>query len=201
MKKSVIILAGGASNRVGKDKGLLDFKGKPLINWVIEAVKPLTGQIYVVCSGKQASAYDRSTTGVQVIKDLYPEKSPLIGLISGLKAVKTGYAFITACDMPFIKTELVSFLFEQAKGHEGSIIVKSDGWIEPFLSVLNVSSSLTEADRLYRTGDYRLRMVMRNLLNIKYIHVETVREIDPNLSSLIDIDTLQKLRELESLSS
>jgi molybdopterin-guanine dinucleotide biosynthesis protein A len=199
MKKSAIILTGGNSSRLGTDKGLHNFHGKLLISWVIESVRPLTDKIYVVCSNQQASDYQDALPGVQIVLDRYLEKSPLIGLLSGLKAVKTGYSFITACDMPFIKTELVSFLFEKAKGKGGSIVVKPDGWIEPFLSVLDVSYSLAEAERLYWAGDLRIRMVMRNIIDMGYVFIEEVREIDPDLKSLLDLDTLEQLRELTKL--
>jgi molybdopterin-guanine dinucleotide biosynthesis protein A len=200
MEKTAIILTGGTSSRLGTDKGLLNFKGKPLTSWIIEAVKPHTEKIFVVCSKQQAQIYGASLLDVNIIKDVYSEKSPIIGLISGLRAAKSGYAFITACDMPFIKTNLVSFLFKQAEGKGGSIVVKPDGWIEPFLSVVKVSSTLTEAERLYRAGDFRIRMVMRNILDMNHIKTEVLKNIDPDLISLIDIDTMEQLIKVKKIN-
>jgi molybdopterin-guanine dinucleotide biosynthesis protein A len=200
MKRTAIILTGGTSSRLGTDKGLLTFKGKPLINWIIEAVKPHTEKIFVVCSKQQAQIYGESLLDVNIINDVYPKKGPIIGLISGLKEVKSGYAFITACDMPFIKTNLVSFLFKQAEGKGGSILVKPDGWIEPFLSVVKVSSTLAEAERLYRAGDLRIRMVMRNILDMEHIKTKALRNIDPDLISLIDIDTMEQLIKVKTIN-
>jgi molybdopterin-guanine dinucleotide biosynthesis protein A len=200
MNRSAVILAGGASQRMGVDKAFINFNGKPLIEWVITAVKPSVDNIYVVVSENKKDLYRNKLSRVKVIEDKYPEKSPTVGLLSALKVIKTDYAFVTACDMPLINTKVVNYLFEQAQNRDGSVVVKPDGWIEPFLSVYHVSNSLVEAERLYRSKDLRIRMVARNLLNMKKISTEKLRRLDPELLSLTDVDTLEKLRKAQCLT-
>jgi molybdopterin-guanine dinucleotide biosynthesis protein A len=200
MNRTAIILAGGASQRMGVDKAFINFNGMHLIEWVISAVKPSVGDIYVAVSDNRKGFYRDNLSRVKVIEDIYPEKSPIVGLISALKEIKTGYTFVTACDMPLINTKVVDYLFEQSKNRDGSVVFKPDGWIEPFLSVYHVSNSLVEAERLYRSQDLRIRMVARNLLNMKKISTEKIRKLDPELLSLTDVDTLEMLRKAQCLT-
>jgi molybdopterin-guanine dinucleotide biosynthesis protein A len=193
MKRSAIILAGGASSRMGTDKAFIEFQGKALIKWVIEAIENSVDKIYISLSKNQQNNYDMELPDITLVRDIYPYSSPLIGLVSALKMIKTGYAFVTACDMPFIKTELIDYLFKQSDNNPGSIVVKPDGWIEPFLSVYHVPISLLEAERLVLAGDLRIRMVARNLIYIKKISIQEIKKIDPKLQSLTDIDTIEKL--------
>jgi molybdopterin-guanine dinucleotide biosynthesis protein A len=199
MKRSAIILAGGASRRLGVDKGLLMMNSKLLIEYVIESVQPIVDHVYVICSDLQFTKYKKVVTNAEVLIDGYPERSPMIGLISGLRAAKDGYAIVTACDMPLIKTKLVKFLFKQAKGKGGSVVVKPDGWIEPLLGVYHVPTALAEAERLYLAGDLRIRMVIRNMLDIKHVHLEDLKRLDLDFISFMDIDTVENLREVEKL--
>jgi molybdopterin-guanine dinucleotide biosynthesis protein A len=192
MRRSAIILAGGASSRMGTDKAFIEFKGKALIKWVVEAIENSVDEIYISLSKNQQNNKNLELLGVSLIKDKYQYNSPLIGLLSTLKKIKTGYVFVTACDMPFIKSELVDYLFKESN-IQGSVVVKPDGWIEPFLSVYHVPTSLMEAERLYLAGDLRIRMIARNLIFIKKIGLEEIKKIDPELNSLTDIDTIEKL--------
>ena len=193
MKRSAVILAGGASSRMGTDKAFIEFKGKSLINWVIEAIETSVDEIYISLSKNQQNNDNMKLLGGYLVRDKYPYSSPLIGLLSALKQIKTGYVFVTACDMPFIKPELVDYLFKESNNNQGSIIVKPDGWIEPFLSVYHVPTSLMEAERLYLVGDLRIRMVARNLIYMKKIGLDKIKKIDAELHSLTDIDTIDKL--------
>ena len=202
-KLSGIILAGGSSRRLGFDKGLKKIAGKPIVRYVIEAISNEVNEIICVVESEERRQMYISALNkfAEVYCDKYNVGSPLIGLITGLSHCKYEYAVVVACDMPFIQPSLVSFLYNKALGHNGAVIVNSNNWIEPFLAVYRVTPSLVEANRLFRAGDLRLRMVLRNLRDIVYVPITDI-DVDNQASiSLFDVDTEEKLAFAEKILS
>jgi len=105
-----IILAGGQSRRMGRDKAFLDFEGAPLIARVIEPVRRVCAQVMIVANG--AETYGRF--GLPVIPDVYPGKGSLGGIYSGLQAADAGYVLAVACDLPFLNEALLRHLITLA---------------------------------------------------------------------------------------
>ena len=79
---SAVILAGGESRRMGRNKAFIDLDGVPLIERVIERVAPLCTEIILVTN--DASAY--AQFGRRIVADVYPGKGSLGGIFSGLQA-------------------------------------------------------------------------------------------------------------------
>jgi molybdopterin-guanine dinucleotide biosynthesis protein A len=107
---SALVLAGGQSRRMGRDKALLDFNGAPLITRVIARVRQVCAEVIIVAN--DASTYTQF--GLSVIGDIYPGKGSLGGIFSGLQAVHAEYALAVACDMPFLSEVLLRYLISLA---------------------------------------------------------------------------------------
>ncbi len=107
---SGIILAGGKSRRMGKDKAFLDFGGTPLIARVIARMQAVCAPVLLVAN--DAAAY--APFGLPIVGDLYPGKGSLGGIFSGLQAVPTEHALVVACDMPFLNVDLLRYLIALA---------------------------------------------------------------------------------------
>ena len=105
-----IILAGGKSSRMGQDKGLLPYKGMPLILYVINAISPVVNDVLIVTSNK-----DYEQFGYPLIADVYSEKGPLAGIYSGLRSSESELNLVLGCDMPNVTTELLRYLVSQVK--------------------------------------------------------------------------------------
>ncbi|PKB15846.1 molybdenum cofactor guanylyltransferase [Flavobacterium sp. 5] len=108
MEKNVtaIILAGGKSERMGTDKGLLDLNGKPFITHICDALKPIVGSnILIISSNKEYDAF-----GYTRVEDIIENKGPVGGLYSALNASKTKVNLVLSVDVPFVSTELLEWL-------------------------------------------------------------------------------------------
>jgi len=199
--RSAIVLAGGSSTRAGTDKGLRLLGGKPLVNHVIDAVdRHVDEVIVVVASEAQRSKYVPVVKkNIKLVTDMYPDGSPLVGLLSGLSRCGGSYALAVACDMPFISEDAVETLFREAKNHDGAVFEKPNSWIEPLVAVYRVDSALKEARRLYGEGDLRVRMILMNLGDVMRIPLERLRKMDPELLTLFDADTEDRFIEAERL--
>ncbi|MBD3171491.1 NTP transferase domain-containing protein [Candidatus Bathyarchaeota archaeon] len=192
-----IILSGGQSSRLGHDKGLVELEDKPLICWVIDQLNSVTDEIIIVVgSDKMVPRYWNVVPDeVRVIPDCYPEDSPIIGLISGLKEARGEYAAVCACDMPFMDPRILELMFCISYGLNGTYIVKQNGWIESIPSVYHVSNCLEYAEILRKLGEMRIRKVLETFPDTVPIHLNKLEELDPDLNSFIDIDTADNLND------
>jgi len=198
LTRSGIVLAGGSSTRLGEDKGLRLLAGKPLVNHIVDKIRDHVNEvIVVVASEEQKEIYGQVVDGV--VTDMHPEGSPLVGLLTGLSCCKGEYALAVACDMPFICDEAVEMLYAEAEGRDGAVFEKPNGWIEPLVAVYNVESALREAERLYREGDLRVRMIFLSLDDVSLIPVEQLRSVDPELYTFFDTDTEDRFCEADRI--
>jgi molybdopterin-guanine dinucleotide biosynthesis protein A len=111
-----IILAGGKSQRMGTDKGLLSLKGKPFVSHIYEALKPIVGDNIVVVS----SNADYDALGYTRIEDLIADKGPVGGLYTALKQSKTKFNLVLSVDVPLVSTDLLQWLVDK---HEDSFMM------------------------------------------------------------------------------
>jgi len=124
------ILAGGASRRMGRNKALLPFRGKPLIRRQIDLLAPLFPEILI--SANDPAPY--SPFGLRVVPDLFAEPCSLSGIHALLKAATAPRLFIIACDLPFLNPALIRKLLE-VPGDFDVIVPESDEGLEPLHAI------------------------------------------------------------------
>ena len=197
--RTAIVLAGGDSTRMKRDKGLLDLADEPMVCRVVEGVSGVVDEVLVVVgSAEQHRGYsDVLGDRVEVLTDVYGDGSPLVGAITGLRRARGEFAMITACDMPFVSPDVVRWLFAEAEGHDGATFEWPNGWIEPFFSVYRVEPSLRIAGELFEERNMRLRMILRRLPDVSHVPIGSLRERDPDLLTLFDVDTAEAIVEAE----
>jgi molybdopterin-guanine dinucleotide biosynthesis protein A len=111
-----LLLAGGASSRMGCDKALLHLNGKAMIEYSIDALKPVCTNIAIIANNEQYRKF-----GYPVYADLIQDKGPLAGICTGLTVSQTDLNIIMSCDSPFITDELLSFIVKQADGFDVAV--------------------------------------------------------------------------------
>lgn len=124
------ILAGGSSTRMGRNKALLDFRGRPLIRHQIELLSPLFEAVMVGANDPGPYA----PFGVPVVPDLLPERCSLTGIHALLRGAGGGRVFVVACDMPFLNPALVEKLLA-VPGEADVVVPESDRGLEPLHAV------------------------------------------------------------------
>jgi molybdopterin-guanine dinucleotide biosynthesis protein A len=101
-----IVLAGGRSQRMGRDKAWQPIAGRPMIQWVLDAVRAVTQHQFVVV--RRRGRYGE--LDVPLVEDHFPGRGPLTGLHAGLKAAPTDLTLVVACDLPLVRPELLRLL-------------------------------------------------------------------------------------------
>ena len=107
---AAVVLAGGQSRRMGRDKAFLDFDGAMLIERVIERVQSVCAETIIVANDLETYA----RFGLPVVRDVYPGKGSLGGIFSGLQAASAEFALAVACDLPFLNDALLRYLIALA---------------------------------------------------------------------------------------
>jgi molybdopterin-guanine dinucleotide biosynthesis protein A len=142
------ILAGGASRRMGQNKALLPFRGKPLLRHQLDLLSPLFPEILI--SANDAAPY--SPFGHRVVPDLFTEPCSLSGIHALLKAAAAPRVFVVACDLPFLNPALVGMLLERP----GDVVVpESDRGLEPLHAIYS-QSCLPAIERAAADGRWKV---------------------------------------------
>ncbi len=126
-----IILAGGKSRRLGRDKAVENIGSKRIVDRVISSVSSHCRDIIVV--GNDAARKDELALGedIKFVTDLYPDKGSLGGLYSGLKASSSNWNFLFACDMPFISESVLSLMINSELSDSIDVVVfEVDGYLQ-----------------------------------------------------------------------
>jgi molybdopterin-guanine dinucleotide biosynthesis protein A len=110
MQVTGVILAGGQSRRMGRDKAFLPFGKGLLIERVIEVVQQVTADVILITNTPER--YQRF--GLPMFSDVIAETGSLGGIYTGLVSAKTPYSLCLACDMPFMKPTFLRFLCRTA---------------------------------------------------------------------------------------
>ncbi|HEY3372200.1 MAG TPA: molybdenum cofactor guanylyltransferase [Prolixibacteraceae bacterium] len=130
-----IVLAGGRSSRMGTDKSMIRLNDKPLIQYTIDALKPLCSKVVI---SSNSSIYD--FTGCEVWADELPDRAPMIGIYSCLRRSETEVNILLSCDMPLMNTELLAYLLDQSDKHDITVPVHEGNFIEPLCGIYKKSS-------------------------------------------------------------
>jgi len=135
MRITAIILAGGKSSRMGQDKGLMFLDEKPMVQYIIDTVKPLVQEIIISSNNKEYEQF-----GYPVFQDLIKSKGPLAGIYTGLNHSKSDKNIVISCDVPYVSKELINLLIEQSEGSQITIPEK-EGKTHQLIGVFSKSCS------------------------------------------------------------
>lgn len=194
---TAIILTGGMSRRMGFSKETMNFQGSPLMDRLIRELSPAFEEIIVV--GKNPQLY-KDKSNVLTTFDLIEGRGPLGGLHAGLHLCKSDFAYLLACDMPFVNPAYIDFLKDQLKREMDALVCKEGDQLEPFHGFYNVKLR----DRIEESLEKRENSITRfikQLGNPAYISLDKAREFSPDLSIFTNINTKEQLMALENKDS
>lgn len=119
-----VLLAGGKSKRMGRDKASIELSGRPLFSLALELLRQHFQTVLIA-----GNRTDLAQDDIPAIADLYPG-SALAGLHSGLSAAKTDWVFVMPCDMPYPDAKLLKLLFKLRTGVD-AVVPKTPTGYEP----------------------------------------------------------------------
>lgn len=144
---AAVILAGGRGTRMdGADKGLVDYQQRPLVEWVLQAIRPQVGEV-LISANRNLDVY--AHYGCRVIEDALPDfPGPLAGVLAAMDAVDTPWLLVTPCDSPHLPPNLAQNLWEAAHAVDVPIALAADSQREHYTTML-VQTRLADSLRDY----------------------------------------------------
>lgn len=193
-KCSGVILAGGLSKRLnGRDKAMIAIHGKPILDHIVAVYSDIFSEIILVTNTPQAYLNWNMLT----VTDLLTTRSSLTGIHAGLFYASRPYVFVSACDAPFIKPELVQLLISQARPGTDAVIPETANGLEPLCAVYSKSCMKTIESHIQQEKLKIQRVFQESRIN--RISEARVRKADPDLVSFVNINTPEDLMAVKSL--
>lgn len=195
--KSFIILCGGKSKRMGKDKGSLVLEGRPMLLHVLDTASSIADEIILVLrDDEQEERYKKIIDGnydsIDIIKDKMTDKGPLVGILTGLSAIKSDYAQVLPCDSPFVSEDFLLKMFKIAgeDDFEALVPVGDDDKIEPLHSIYK--KDVKDAISILLNEEKRDIQSLIKQINTIYVDI---RELDPTKKSFKNINTIEDFKK------
>ncbi|MGD8799790.1 MAG: molybdenum cofactor guanylyltransferase, partial [Desulfobacterales bacterium] len=183
-----VILSGGLANRYdGTEKALLRVGGKRILDRIYTIYRELFEEIILVSNHPEKFL----EWDLLIVSDLFPIRSSLTGIHAGLFYSSNPYAFISACDTPFLKKEMVESVINRIEAQIDIVMPETSAGFEPLCAAyskrcLEAAQNHLEREKLKITKTFRKS-------RIKTISEKVLRKIDPELRSFFNINTPEDL--------
>jgi molybdopterin-guanine dinucleotide biosynthesis protein A len=149
--RTAIILAGGRSRRMRREKPMLPVNGRPLIESVIAQIRPCFGTILISAGAREKFSF----LGLPVVEDEAPGQGPLLAILSALRASTCSANFIMACDIPVIHIPFLEKILALAARYEIVVPRYRDGKFEPLFAAYG-RSVIPAIEKQINGGDLRI---------------------------------------------
>ncbi|MEM4576571.1 MAG: NTP transferase domain-containing protein [Candidatus Nezhaarchaeales archaeon] len=201
VERGVIVLAGGMSKRMGRDKTLLPVKGVPMIRRVTDVALSVAGEVVIVTGSRRMAMNLSSAVGkeVTIVEDEERGWGPIMGILTGCKKARAEYVAVVPCDAPFLNPKVILELFKRAEGHDAAIPRWPNGYLEPLHSVYRRQSVLEVAQKLVDKGSRSILHLIENLNDVVYVPVEELKLIDEKLLTFFNVNTPRDLLMAEAM--
>ena len=185
-----IILAGGKSKRLGRNKINEVIGGITLLNRVVNVLSAFNGEIILV-TAEDSSLPDTFTYAkISKVQDLYPGKGMIGGIITGLSASKNFYNLVVAADMPFLNPVLIRYMISNAKGND-LVAYKNQNELEP-LHAIYTKNCLPILEEI-KLKDRRIFELLGQV-KVRYLSPAEINQYDPKKISFFNVNTESDLR-------
>jgi len=188
---SVILLAGGRSRRMGRDKAFLEWHGRPLIAALVKRLREVSDDVMVVAPHPERF----HGLAARLLPDPSPPVGPLGGLWAGLLSARHEWAFALACDMPLVDSAVIDWLFERRHGADAVVPVDVAGRPEPLHAFYRVSCLNPIAAAL--ACGQRAVVAFYPAIRVRYIPPAEWQAVDPEGRSWRNINTPEDWARLQ----
>ncbi|MDP2861843.1 MAG: molybdenum cofactor guanylyltransferase [Desulfobacterales bacterium] len=191
-----VILAGGLNSRFsGANKAFIQIGNKRILDHIYDVFSELFEEIILVTNDPlKYLEWD-----LKIVTDIYPARSSLTGIHAGLFYATGSHAFITACDTPFLKKDLVEALICAVLPQTDIVIPETSAGIEPLCAVYS-KRCLKQIENQLEKQEYKIQGFFNKVRVIK-ISEDEIRAKDPELTSFFNVNTpfaFDKAKEIKT---
>lgn len=192
---TLAIQAGGESRRMGEDKALKSFLGRPLIVHLLERLEGIADEVLVTTNRPAAYAF----LGVRLVSDRYPGRGALGGLYTALEAAGQPLVAVVACDMPFASREF--FLQAREWMQEGwdVIVPRSSAGYEPLHALYRRETCLPAIAAALESGAWRVISWFEQV-RVRQVTEDEMRRLDPSGRAFWNVNTPEEFAQAEAVA-
>jgi molybdenum cofactor guanylyltransferase len=183
---SCIVLVGGKSVRLGRDKVLEPFGVGNLTERVVSRLSLFESDIILVVNAERTYNQFAHYPRLRFAVDIFPGLGPLGGIYTGLVASTTFINLVVACDMPFLNLDLLEYMINLADAFD-LVVPHVGNSIEP-LHALYSKNCLAPIRELIKQKEMRIRNFFP-LVKVRYVNAKEIDRFDPKHMSFFNINT------------
>ena len=192
-----IVLAGGMSRRLGRDKAVETIGGQSLISRVLESLSQVADELVVVVNTNERAEELPLPDDVVAAVDIYPDTGSLGGIFTGLSASSNEWGIVVACDMPFLNLELLGYLLSHRDSHD-LVVPVIEHRPEPTHAAYS-KVCLPAIETRLRANDLKIAKFFDDV-RAKYVSQRHVEEFDPCKLSFFNVNTEEDLTRARMLA-
>lgn len=184
-----VILAGGGSTRMGRNKAFIEIGGKRIIDRTVSIFQEIFDEVILVTN----NPLDYLELNVRIVTDLIPGKGSLGGIYTGLFFSSSPKAFFVGCDMPFIDRKVIEYFLSLADNADVVVQRTKDYW-EPLHAVYS-RKLIRNIERLLSIGELKIITAYRGM-RIREVTPEEIASFDPDLHTFVNFNTPEELKKI-----
>jgi molybdopterin-guanine dinucleotide biosynthesis protein A len=194
---SVCVQAGGKSTRMGEDKALKPFLGRPLIQRVVDRLTPIADELLVTTNHPEEYAFLHT----RLVSDLKPGRGALGGLYTAIASTTHPIVAVVACDMPFANIRLIEGMSRLMVQHEADVVIAtSEEGYEPLHAVYRRDTCLPAIESAIDADLWKV-IVWFPQVRVYELSAEEIQSLDPAGLAFWNVNTLEEFTEAERIAS
>jgi molybdopterin-guanine dinucleotide biosynthesis protein A len=201
---TVSIQAGGLSTRMGEDKALKPFLGRPLIQRVAERLRPIADEMIVTTNRPDdyafLNAFMDSTQRIRLIPDLIPNRGALGGLYTALASATHEAVAVAACDMPFASSKLFDAAHRLMVEEEADVVIaESAEGMEPLHAIYRRATCIPAIEAAIAADKWKV-IAWFPQVKVRTLSPDEIKTFDPSGLCFWNVNTPEEFAQAEELA-
>ena len=203
---TVCIQAGGQSSRMGEDKALKPFLGRPLIQRIVEQLTPIADELIVTTNRPDDYIFLTALTDsildvpLSLRADLKPDRGALGGLYTAIASARHPIVAVVACDMPFASTALLETASKLLVEEEFDVVIpKSEEGYEPLHAVYRRETCLPAIESAIDADQWKV-IAWFPQVKVRVLTPEEINRYDPSGLAFWNVNTPKEFVEAEKIA-
>ena len=194
---TVSIQAGGQSSRMGEDKALKTFLGRPLIQRVVERLTPIADEILVTTNRPEVYGF----LNLRLFSDLKPGRGALGGLYTAIASATHPIVAVIACDMPFASAMLFEAMSKLLVEEEADVVIaKSDEGYEPLHAIYRRDACLPAIESALEADQWKV-IAWFPQVKVRVLTPEEIKSADPAGLAFWNVNTPEEFAQAEKIAT
>lgn len=195
MSLTAVLLCGGESRRMGRDKATMPWRGRSLWEWQMEKLRDLQPERILLSARAEQRWWPAE---VEIVLDESPSRGPLSGLVAALTRMETEHLIALAVDMPLMTTKHLRLLCNFADQRTGVVPMIGERF-EPLAAVYPKALQWRFAEAVTNESDASLQRLVRRCVAEKSLRAFCVASSDAALYANLNNPTDWRMLDAAAL--